>query len=118
MKFQKGDMVEVWDNDGKFFTKAEYFGFNDHPEVKYPHVVRLYKEDGTTEPNIYCYRNCRHVRPNLEKDDPVWIMICNEWMPRHFHEWTEDGKMKYFINGYTSHTTRCYESEIANIWSL
>ena len=83
-----------------------------------PHMARLYKRDGITDPNIYCYRNCRHVRPNLERDDPVWIEICNKWRPRHFHEWTKDGKMKYFKHGCTSHTTQDYGSEITDIWSL
>ena len=99
MEFKKGDAVEVCDE--KEFIKAEYFGFNDHPEVKYPHVVRLYKEDGTTEPNIYCYRNCR---PDLKKDAPVWVRLVDGWIVQHFAGWTDDSRVKFWINGKTSHT--------------
>ena len=119
MKFQKGDIVEVWDvEDGKFLTEAQYFAFNDHPEAEWPHMARLYNKDGTTSSGTYSYRYCRYpTRPDLKEDDPVWVFVCGIWRPRHFHEWTEDGKMRYYGEGYTSHTSVC-GSVIADRWSL
>ena len=70
MRFKKGDLVEVWD---LCWTQAEYFAFNDHPEAEKPHIVHLYKRDGTTHRNIYCYQHCRPARPDLKMDDSVWI---------------------------------------------
>ena len=106
MKFKKGDLVEVWDFgdwsvDKGVFVMAEYFAFNDHPEARSPHLVREYKLDGTIGSNICAYSYCRYVR--LKMDDPVWVYKIG-WWRRHFAGWADNGDMKYWKDGLTSHT--------------
>lgn len=42
--------------------------------------------------------------PDLAMDTPVWIKKGSYWVPKHFAGWTEHGRMKYWLDGCTSHT--------------
>ncbi len=43
-------------------------------------------------------------RPGLTMDTPVWVWIFDSWGPRHFAGWSEDGRIKCWQDGRTSHT--------------
>lgn len=43
-------------------------------------------------------------RPNLPMDTPVWVRKGGYWRPKHSAGWTPDGRMKYWLDGGTSHT--------------
>ena len=101
--FKRGDIVECWDV-GHTPQKFAYFAFNDHPKAKYPHVVRELYPDGSTESDVFSYTYCRPVRPDLRIDAPVWVRLNDNWEPRYFAGWVDDGRMKYWSTGMTSHT--------------
>ncbi|HNU08643.1 MAG TPA: hypothetical protein PKO33_12825 [Pyrinomonadaceae bacterium] len=43
-------------------------------------------------------------RPDLAMDTPIWIKKGNSWSRRHFAGWTENGRIKYWSYGQTSHS--------------
>ena len=108
MEFKKGDLVECWDRDEKKRENCEYFGFNDDPKACFPHLVYILGRDGKLS-DITTYKHCRHARPDLEIDDPVWVRFNDGWKPRHFAGWDSDGRMGIWAFGCTSHTTECFE---------
>ena len=101
--FKRGDIVECWDSICDLLRRGEYFAFNDHLETSFPHLVRTFYPDGTAHADIVAYQHCRLARPDLEIDDPVWIFL-DSWRPRHFAGWTDDGHIKVWVDGKTSHT--------------
>ena len=106
MEFKKGDLVECWDHDVEKRENCEYFAFNDCPKACFPHLAYRFQEDGTRYPDIFKFKHCRPARPDLKIDDPVWAKVASGWLPKHFAGWNEDGFMKYWEGGKTSHTTR------------
>ena len=103
MNFKKGDLVECWDHDVEKRENCEYFGFNDYPKACFPYLVYRLGKDGKLS-DIFIFKHCRHTRPSLEIDAPVWVRIYDNWEPRHFAGWVDDGRMKYWSTGMTSHT--------------
>ena len=104
MQFKKGDLVECWDYDDQDPETCEYFGFNDHVSTNFPHLARRDYGD------VFGYKHCRPVRPDLKIDAPVWVLLrLKVWKPRHFAGWHQDGRMGIWAFGCTSHTTECGE---------
>jgi len=43
-------------------------------------------------------------RPDLAMDTPIWVKKGHYWIPKHFAGWAEDGWVKYWLDGCSSHT--------------
>lgn len=59
----------------------------------------IHHEDGKIE--------FRKARPELKVDAPVWVRDTptDNWKPRHFKNWTADGKIETWWGGLTSFTS-------------
>ena len=60
----------------------------------------IHHEDGKIE--------FRKARPELKVDDPVLVREDpnDDWVPRHFCEWTTDGRVRAYPHGTTSFTAK------------
>jgi len=112
MEFKKGDEVEVWDCEVQTPERAIFIAYDYVSDCE---EFRYFVSNGRDN-DVYKY--CRPARPELKVDDPVWVREFSEaeWCPRHFSDWDDDGKIRCWEEGKTSHSSEI-KDRVKVAWS-